>query len=229
MSLNKKIEQYTNHFRGHMPQIRSIPEVLYRKILYVTLLDCLSRAAFPETKYNRDRFIKFIENFGNWTDKDRISTPQLVLLLNKNSLAGGRLYRKVSRHLKKWPDARVIRPNSDFHVNELYDLAESNEILYIENAKYLRLLYIYRNHLVHEFREPGYGMDFSDDDSSPYYFSMLSLELVEQEPTWELVFPCSFLHELCSKSVEGLERHLKSQGINPYDSYQFGTLWASGR
>ena len=44
----------------------------------------------------------------------------------------------------------------------------------VEEKKLLResthssLLYLYRNHLVHEFREPGHGMEMDQRDTLPY-------------------------------------------------------------
>ena len=60
----------------------------------------------------------------------------------------------------------------------------------IEATRYAALFYTYRNHLVHEFREPGYGIERDDDFAAPYYHSMTSCDRGSSENSWELVFPC---------------------------------------
>jgi hypothetical protein len=114
--------------------------------------------------------------------------------------------------------AEAKRPDSDPISSEVLALAGTTERRLVEQARYVELLYTYRNHLVHEFRKPGYGIELSDDPTTPYYHGM------EGSP-WELVFPGQFLHNLCGNCIDGLAVHLRTSGLNPYDAYKFGTLW----
>lgn len=222
MSLNEEIDQYINYFRQRLPEITSIASPHYRKTLYVTLLDCLSRAGFPSIPNHRLRFVTFIDKCSNWKDKDRVSTPQLKLTLDNSTISSGALYDAVSARLDSWTEGAILRPDSDPTFDELRTLMNANEQHYVEKARYPELLYTYRNHLVHEFRQPGYGIELSDDPSTPYYHSMTASMTGS---SWELVFPAQFFHGLCDNSIAGLEVHLKNSNLNPYEAYQFGTLW----
>jgi hypothetical protein len=72
--------------------------------------------------------------------------------------------------------------------------------------------------LIHEFREPGYGMELSQDASTPYYHG------VTGHP-WQLVFPDSFIKTITVGCLNGLVKQLRSEKTNPYECYQFGSLW----
>jgi hypothetical protein len=223
MTLQKDIEQYINYFREKLPEISAIASHHYQKTLYVTLLDCLSRSGFPHlTRKNKCRFVKFINTCSDWNDKDRVSVPQLKLLLDSNGIASGALYTAVLKRLNGWSKGEILRPNSDPTIDELEPLLNADERRLVEKAKYAELLYNYRNHLVHEFRQPGYGMDLSEMPTTPYYHELTK---GAGRDSWELVFPSDFLHDLCSESISGLDCHLNSNNINPYDAYEFGTLW----
>lgn len=223
MPLNEDIAKYVGHFRKRLPEIAGIANSHYRKTLYVTLLDCLSRAAFPNVKGNRVRFVTFIDTCSSWSYRDRVSTPQLKLALDDSCMSSGALYADTASRLAAWSEGSILRPDSDPTINDLRALMNVSEKPCVEKARYAELLYTYRNHLVHEFREPGYGMEFSDDPSTPYYHTMSQLNTGGS--SWELVFPNAFFHSLCEQSVVGIKAHLKSSEINPYDAYQFGTLW----
>lgn len=218
MSFDEDIDQYLNYFRQQLPEIEAIASHHYRKTLYVTLLDCLSRAGFPTIDKHRPRFVTFIDTCTGWKDKDRVSTPQLKLALDNSMITSGALYDAVSARLATWTEGDILRPDSDATIDELRPLISTGEQPHVEKARYAELLYTYRNHLVHEFRQPGYGMELSDDPTTPYYHSMTG-------SPWELVFPSPFFHRLSGDSIDGLELHLKHNMLNPYDAYQFGTLW----
>ena len=91
-------------------------------------------------------------------------------------------------------------------------------------ARYAKLLYTYRNILIHEFREPGKYAIPSVDDRSP--FSKEVQDASTGEKTWELVFPVKFLAGLCEGSIDGLEKYLIDNNQNPFDSYEFGPRWS---
>jgi hypothetical protein len=227
MSVKGDIELYIGHFRGQLSSVREVDNILYRKILFVSMLDCLARSAFPG-KNNRDRFVSFVDRFSQWQDKDRVSCPQLKMILERENFVGGELHDIVSKRLSSWPDGRIIEPTHDYLIRDLTPFSEKEEKVLLKKTKYTELLFTYRNHLVHEFREPGRGGGFSSESKTPYYVGFLSAD-PEGEDTWELDFPVPFIDDLCQKGLAGLEAHLTQEGINPYDSYQFGTLWASNR
>jgi hypothetical protein len=103
-------------------------------------------------------------------------------------------------------------------LHEAYTIAAQDETSFVADARYVALFYTYRNHLVHEFRMPGYGMEMSNDPSTPYYHGY-------QGKPWQLAFPTPFFAQLCLGCLAGVERYLKAERQNPYDSYTFGSLW----
>ena len=51
-------------------------ESLHSRILLVTMIDTLSRAAHPNlARKNHDTIVKFIDNCVQWSDRDRVSLP----------------------------------------------------------------------------------------------------------------------------------------------------------
>lgn len=218
MTIPDDIDQYIEHFRSQNEQIDRVGHPVFRKILYLVEIDTLSRAAFATVQGHRKRFLRFIDRCSNWSDKDRVSAVQLKLLLEENHIRSGSLYDRVESCIASWGYFSIIRPAGDLTFTEAEKLASSNERRSVNDSRYSELLYTYRNHLVHEFRQPGYGMEISDDPTTPYYHGM-------EESPWELVFPGKFLHKLCESCIDGLKAYLKANNLNPYDSYQFGTMW----
>jgi hypothetical protein len=87
----------------------------------------------------------------------------------------------------------------------------------VESCRYPELFYTFRNNLIHEFREPGYGMEMSND-KKPFYLSMM-------DSPWQLVFPVNFFATICRQAVERLRDHLLKHKINPYTRFEFGSVW----
>ena len=237
------ITQYANYFERQIEDVKRLklrgpasPEQcwelpLYRKILYVSMIDTLSKAAFPAMKTghhkrvtHRKRVTQFIDELSGWQDKDRVSVPQLLLRLNKAGQTSGSLYRKMQSCLDSWVDGDIKRLSDDPLLQNVLALAHTEEEkTAVRAARCAGLFYTYRNALVHEFRKPGYGMDgLSDNETTPYYVSMSS----GGQTSWDLVFPNPFLEDLCRKCLSGLVNKLKAEQRNPYESYEFGSLWS---
>jgi len=77
--LKSNIDQYCSYFTDKLDEVCAIENILFKKILLVTMLDTLARAPASTKK----RFIGFIDKFTDWQDKDRISLPQLSFLLER--------------------------------------------------------------------------------------------------------------------------------------------------
>ncbi len=223
MTSRGDIDQYIQYFKKLNQDIAKVNSSLFRKILYLIEIDTLSRAAFPMLNEHRKRVVQFIDKCSKWNDKDRFSAIQLKLVLENNKIQTGPLYDLVKNRIDSWGHYLIIRPDDDLCITEVERLATTDDRKFLNNCRYAELLYTYRNHLVHEFRQPGYGMEISNDPSTPYYHGMDHLETGQK--SWELVFPVQFLHNLCEGAIDGLEAHLITNNLSPYDGYKFGTMW----
>jgi hypothetical protein len=245
MSNKEDINKYCFHFKERLEEIKTIENRLYQKILIVTMIDSLAHAVYPGDKV-RERFIKFVKNFSGWKDHCRVSLPQLALNLQSDS-TDSELRIRVKERLDSWKNGRIYRINEvDPCKQELEKLATTQEYRkLIENSFHAELLYTYRNHLVHEFREPGHPPEISSDNTSPYYCGVTEIydeirdgtysdgELREimrsSRRTWELVYPLGFFVSISEKSLASLRRRLEEDDLNPYSSYQFGSIWRPNR
>jgi len=162
-----------------------------------------------------------IDTCSNWEDKDRVSLQQLLLNLNETGYCSGHLYEETRNQVNSWTEGAIIRPSEDPFFNQIIGLANPDEKPLVMKARYSELFYTYRNCLVHEFREPGYGIEMSVDPSTPYYHGMTN-------SPWQLVFPLPFIKELCLTCLNGLREYLITNEVNPYDSYGFGSMWSIG-
>jgi|SRR5687767_5365294 len=96
----------------------------------------------------------------------------------------------------------------------------------LRESTHSNLLYVYRNHLVHEFREPGHGVEMDQRDISPYYHRLTNLTAGStNKETWELVYPLGFFTRVVSSSLKSLHEYLLKSDLDPYSFYDFGTIW----
>jgi hypothetical protein len=218
-----------------IPALTSTQVELYRKFLYVALLDTLAGAAMPTRKSLRQRFVAFIQRFCHWPDGERISLPHLMQLLRKTP-------DPAFEKLRKWTIAKYkampaflgeftpISSDPTFEeVRTLWPVAADHrtplENAKLESLKHRHLLYTLRSSLVHELRTLGYGMEFGQD-SVPHYHKM-STELDDGSihESAEIVYPEKFLHKLCDTGLTELERYFAENELSPYGSFVFGSYW----
>ena len=228
MTVRDDIDQYIAYFKTQHQEIAAVAHPTFKKVLYLVEIDTLSRAAFPKVSGNRHRVVQFIDTCSNWNDKDKVSAVQLQFALERNGILSGQLYDSIKGRINSWAYGQIIRPNDDLTLVEAQQLSTPSESKYVSDARYAELLYTYRNHLLHEFREPGYGMDLGTDlPPTPYYLGMNRLSTGQS--SWELTFPVQFLRDLCDGCINGLETQLSANNQNPYDAYEFGTMWRRSR
>jgi len=89
-------------------------------------------------------------------------------------------------------------------------------------SRHAELFYVYRNHLVHEFREPGYGMEFDKKDTTPHYMNQ---DDGAGNQRWELCYPTGFFTQLVTNTLANLRNHLERNDLDPYSFYEFGSIW----
>jgi len=220
-----EINRYCSYFEEQLEKVSRVEEHLYKKILLVTMLDTWARARYPNVQSNTERFTSLIRECANWPDSNRISLPQLSFLLQTSPATGSKLKREVDKRLDSWQDDRIYRlPEVDPWANELKSFATTDEQKLLDNCRHADLLYTYRNYLVHEFREPGHGIEKSGDDTTPYYLYSEDRDLQGRD-TWELIYPIGFFISIARCSLESLKRYLLDNDYNPYSFYKFGSIW----
>ncbi|WP_411885717.1 hypothetical protein [Polaromonas sp. YR568] len=213
-----EIELFLSHFREQAASIAKVVMPFHRKVLYAAAFDPLARAAYGTVGSHRDRFVRLIRELAKWSDADNVSLPQLQLRLREAKRYRYRLYRETSRRLDTWNRGMPNPLSQSPKLPELISFATTSEHIHLKEAQYVHLLYTYRNNLLHEFREPGYGTDWSGTSKEPFYGSSIY-------GPWELVLPGIFFATLYEHALQGLEAHLLQEKINPYDQFQFGSLW----
>ena len=219
------IETFGEYFAEQLRLIGEVPNHHYRKTLFVGVLDTLSRAGVPQLKdKNRERFIRFTEAFAEWAEAGRVSLPQLAGNLGEHAdLAHGAMATEVERRLREWKDGQIYHASDDPVKDEIVAFAANDvERRLVEAHTHLNLLWVYRNMLVHEFREPGYDMGVLGDDPSPYYMSM---EDERGASRWELAYPTTFFAALAERALAKLKGHLEANDLDPYSFYEFGSIW----
>lgn len=241
--LPEDVERFIGYFKDQIEEVRALNTKhaeLYRRILYASILDTLAGTVLPR-RTNRDRFVYFVRRFCQWPDGERVSLPHLVQLIKRNPdpafeklrewtlsayralpVHGGSLM-PIS-HDPAFDDVQSKWPSSKEHRMPL-------EGVDLVSLQHVELLYAYRNTLVHEFRIPGYGMEFAEDEN-PFYHHMSHIEDDSTDEddsllrgTAELVYPWRFLHRLCDTALGQLKTYLLTNELNPYDARVFGTYW----
>jgi hypothetical protein len=147
-----------------------------------------------------------------------VSLPQLCLALEDKGFISGPLYTEAKARLERWSHGEVLRLDNSPLLQELESVAQPLETCLLTSCRYAEFFYTYRNNLVHEFREPGYGIEMSSDKDQPYYHSMIG------DP-WQLVFPVGFFARLYAEALAGLRALLVRYDIDPYGQFEFGSRW----
>lgn len=221
MSNKEEIEQFINYFVKEIEEIKCLKNIIAQKVLYTSIIDTLGRVRFPKGD-NRKRIVQFVSQFSDWEDKMRVSLPQLDLMLNhilsEQEKESSKLFQFVREKLSSWQEGHFYRSDVDAQFNELIKIAIFKEKEAVHYATYLELFFAYRHKMVHEFREPGYGMEMSSDGSTPYYHSYI-------DKPWQLVFPVGIFQNICINCLENLKKFLIERNQNPYDSFEFGDMW----
>jgi hypothetical protein len=223
--MHKNVEQYIEYFCSELENIKKVPSQLHQKILFVTLLDALSRGRFSEEKMrNSERFTRLILAHGEWGDAERVSLPMLRLELEERKKVlkrqGGAeevLLQFVLKRLTDWGSGGPIPISRDPKQEEMEAVnspEKENNIL--RNMRHINLIYRYRTTLVHEYREPGYAIE-TRIDSEPFYAT--------SNDRWELGYPTAFFVGLAGRIICNLFRYYSEEQINPYGRHRFGSLW----
>ena len=106
MSVNKQISKFIKFINEELIAIDSINVIteklsgpvnvnLYKKILYISAIDCLSAIRFPDLKGNhKEKFLKFIDEYADWKERNFVSIP-----IVKERLVVVRGYTRLKRKI----------------------------------------------------------------------------------------------------------------------------------
>lgn len=220
MTVNESIERFFRWIENRRNEIDKFSDDYnYRTILLVSLIDTLSKCAFPELKNkNRERFVKLIDTYYDWDDKNRVSLPELSSLLKNcpEKTKCRELEKEVEVRLSNW-EYGVVHParNVDPLADELkaIHVCCNNEI--IEKARYASILWKLRNFVMHEHRNP-YKDGFGIAKDCEY---MGSLSTKSGIFVWELKIPVEVISEIAKKCSENLKTYFNKEQKNPYNSF----------
>jgi hypothetical protein len=194
--------------------------IFYRKALLVIGIDTLAGIRFPRAYFpdlyrkNRMRFIRFLKEVAHWAEGESVSIPFLDERLDKANLGDGTLGRHLKNKLATFDltaGGQLGLSQVDEPAKQLLSYATSEkEESAIFDLQHYSILYRYRNHLVHGYREPGSSMEIDSLSSEPYYHSYTD------DKRWFLVYPMQMFVNIFLSSIQGLKAYLISNGIDPY-------------
>jgi len=235
---NEAIDRYCTYFSTQIERISNLDgdsSRLYKKILYCSVIDALSRSVCPKKK-PRERFTTLVRDFGRWSSHDRVSLPHVARLLDiippDPTFANLREFTRQRLACWKAPWGTITLEQDPQYVDIATYWPDDVELevplkkITLKSLTHLQLLYSHRNSLFHELREPGYGIEMDDDDE-PYYHDLKTVSdpNVPDLESMELVYPVRFFQQLCLTLLKGLRKHFQREGFDPYGSYRFGSYW----
>ncbi len=235
----KRIDEYIKYFSGKLDSIIELEDskkgshdesiFMFKKTLVMSLLDALSKIIYGN---KRKRFVAFLENFGDWPDGARLSTPHLGRALELDmdpNLEPLRQY--VREQLEIWGGLmKIIHLDKDVNEEDVIkhlpkSAAHTLHGIKIEKFNHYNLVYKSRNGLIHEFRELGYGIE-GPGSTKPCYHQMTKLGAADETAdSWELVYPLEFLVSLARTTLDNLGDYLKRNDLNPDRHFRFGSYF----
>jgi hypothetical protein len=192
---------------------------LFKKIAYVSLLDCFAGLRFNRTthgqlsRHNNKRFTRFLEEYADWKVGKLISLVFLSDRLAKVS-SDGKLVKHVNQKLGNLGNSfgdTVCADNIDEAPEALLSLtsteAEEEAILHCQHYS---IIYRYRNNLVHQARRAGGAIEsIGEDQAEACYYAYPS------DSTMHLLYPTALFRRLCINSFENLWRYMEKNKLDP--------------
>ncbi len=193
---------------------------LYKKIAYVSLLDCFAGIRFNKVAYaqlfksNNKRFTRFLEECGEWKVGGLISLDFLRDRLPKTS-ADGRLSKCINQKLSDLGNDfgdTICAEDVDETPAKLLALASTEaEEVAILHCQHYSIMYRYRNNLVHQARRPDGVAEFMGQDQPEACYHNYT-----DDPTMYLLYPLNLFRRLCKSSLKNLGKYLNENNLDPY-------------
>lgn len=232
--IQERIDIYISHFRDHLNLISALETTedkvfLYKKILYVSVIDALSKAIYPR-KSNRVRFVSFVENFTDFKFFGRVSLPHLHQLLKRLPDPPFQKIRKiVFNQMTNWIPGHVMNCGDDLPIDQIKkywpkETEYQNPLpgIWLDTLKHSSLLYINRNSMIHEFAEKGLGDSgpFDELQKEPYY-----MHVSGDKDFWSLQYPCGFFKRITESALDKISEYFRRNNIDPIQFYSISDYW----
>jgi len=201
----EKIENFEQYLKEQLQAIEQLSapkhETLFKKKLYISFLESLAKATFPEEGVKR-RLMKFLEKFTSWKEWDYCCPIYLQNKEKRQHILDTKWYVKIE------------------------SVAIFNENIEEYKGTYAYLLYEARNTIVHQLQSSTEWEEstLKNQIESPFYEVTTSLvfdenlkKLKGDKKHIELIFPNTFLKKL---SEEGLKKYIKycrDKQVNPFE------------
>ncbi len=249
--INQQIARFCSHFSSHVETAeRDVARLgednIYSRMIICTALDTLAKVSYPTVRGVGKRFLQMVRTEARWQDADRVSLLHLVRALQAEPSAFAAVLRWGRSELSSLlpePDPKLAMHLTEGEVSisgdPLLQDAEAHwprgssgkpvktsDGFLAEDLTHARLLYKYRNRLVHEMLVPGRGWDMGRLET-PHYQIMATARptLAALEKRWELVYPLAFLAETCRAAIDSLRTKLETEGRDPFETFTWGTYW----
>lgn len=250
-TLEQKIDRFKQYYLSLIKTAECEQNIanqkVHSKILSCSIFDAISKSIFPEISSNCQRFTALVRLCENWPESQKVSLLHLVRLLeitpNLPSSMNELKKYATQQFDNKFPNSNSIMSNnkaisSDVEIEEILELwpTQSGKPIKIGNVlphqlKHEYLLWLYRNSVVHEYRNPGRGVELGQYVPKYAFYQEMAMvsEIDEKEfkfnSHWELVYPYRFFINLCKEALSLVSLLHNKNKTNPFQAYSEGTFW----
>lgn len=222
-------------------------EKVHSKILCCSIFDALSKSVFPDIKGNRQRYIELVRLCDQWPESQKVSLLHLVRLLEKEAVIPNKFRELIELSndlfLKNFKLSNNVLSNTvpataDISFKELLTVWPKNKNgnpiqlagVQPSQLKHENLFWCYRNSIVHEYRNPGNGVELgSSQPDLAFYQEVYSLDeksdSIAVSSRWELIYPVNLFIKLCKYAIEIACNHHFKNRTSPFEAYASGTYW----
>lgn len=220
---------------------------VHSKILCCSIFDAISKSLFPKSTSNCMRFVSLVRLCEGWPESQKVSLLHLVRLFEVTPhlpSSANKLKEFATQEFgKSFPISNRLMSNnkpisSDIDIENIKVLWPTQDDKPIKIGKVMphqlkheHLLWLYRNSVVHEYRNPGRGVELGQYVPEYAFYqevstvSALTEKGINFSNQWELVYPASFFIELCKQALNVASSiHLKNETC-PFKAYSEGTYW----
>jgi hypothetical protein len=247
-TVDEKLDRFRIFISGQIQKALAQPNLkdqgIRAKILLCSIIDYMSKSIYPNEN-NGDRFRNFVSDYSAWDNWNRISLLHLVRAIEMaeeepEGFSDLKNWAISELHLKFPPSGRLLAVNSSIskdpiceEVKKLWPKKNGNLLklngIRMDQFCHKNLLWCYRNFLMHEYRNPGRGVE-GKDDNEPFYQELKTVKGIGESGlkftcNWELVYPTFFFRDIASSSLQKLVEHKSAINESPFSNYLEGTYW----